>query len=624
MIEILNGRNCFYQWDINQKIKVNEAAIKEIHYDNGTGTALVCSVYDYNGQRVADVPNILLTNYWAIKVYAYCGECVRFENIYEVKKRSKPDDYVYTETEVKRYETLESRIEALENGGGTVVVGAVNSVNGKDGDVVLTAADVGALPDDTVIPVVPTKVSAFTNDAGYLKQSSLNNYYTKTETNTAIDTAIAAIPKTDLTNYYTKAQTNTAIGNATKGLASESYVNTAINEVETALYVPIAADGGKIDCEYSEIVGQNKPVYLVIDIEGNKALFPLVAITEENAAFSGALMGQITTYIIDSSGNIIDIGAEEIPTDNSQLENGAGYITQDIAQQIYQKGVASGELKGEKGDKGNDGVSITSVKQTTTSTADDGNNVITVSLSNGTTSTFKVQNGSKGSAGKTPEKGTDYYTEADKQEMVSAVLAEIPPTDLSGYYTKTQTNSAISNAVKGLASETYVNTEIAALVGTAPETLDTLGEIATALETNSEVVATLNAAIGTKANKTELNGLASETYVNNAIAAIPPTDLSNYYTKTQTNSQITNSLSSYAKKTDIPSLTGYATENYVNTQIAAIPETDLTNYYTKAQTDNAINAAKPDLTPYATKANSETWTFTLSNGTTITKKVVLA
>lgn len=34
-----------------------------------------------------------------------------------------------------------------------------------------TAAEVGALPDDTVIPTVPTNVSAFTNDAGYITQN---------------------------------------------------------------------------------------------------------------------------------------------------------------------------------------------------------------------------------------------------------------------------------------------------------------------------------------------------------------------------------------------------------------------------------------------------------------------
>ena len=52
-------------------------------------------------------------------------------------------------------------------------VGAVpttRKVNGKalSSNITLTASDVGALPSSTVIPVVPTNVSAFTNDAGYL------------------------------------------------------------------------------------------------------------------------------------------------------------------------------------------------------------------------------------------------------------------------------------------------------------------------------------------------------------------------------------------------------------------------------------------------------------------------
>lgn len=36
------------------------------------------------------------------------------------------------------------------------------------------------------------------------------------------------------------------------------------------------------------------------------------------------------------------------------------------------------------------------------------------------------QKGDNGKDGYTPIKGTDYYTEADKAEMVSAVLAELP------------------------------------------------------------------------------------------------------------------------------------------------------------------------------------------------------
>ena len=34
--------------------------------------------------------------------------------------------------------------------------------------------------------------------------------------------------------------------------------------------------------------------------------------------------------------------------------------------------------------------------------------------------------GKDGASGKTPVKGTDYYTEADKTEMVNAVLAALP------------------------------------------------------------------------------------------------------------------------------------------------------------------------------------------------------
>lgn len=62
---------------------------------------------------------------------------------------------------------------------------------------------------------------------------------------------------------------------------------------------------------------------------------------------------------------------------------------------------------GSNGQDGEDGVGIASIKQTTTSTADDGNNVITVTLTNGQTATFIVQNGSKGSTGAAGKDGVD-------------------------------------------------------------------------------------------------------------------------------------------------------------------------------------------------------------------------
>jgi hypothetical protein len=73
-----------------------------------------------------------------------------------------------------------------------------------------------------------------------------------------------------------------------------------------------------------------------------------------------------------------------------------------------------------------DGVGIASVKQTTTSTADSGSNIITITLTDGTTSTFTVRNGAKGSKGDTPILGKDYFTPAEKAEMVNSVLSALP------------------------------------------------------------------------------------------------------------------------------------------------------------------------------------------------------
>jgi hypothetical protein len=57
------------------------------------------------------VPNILLQTDWPINVYAYCGDYYTKEHaIFKVNRRSRPDDYVYTETEVKRWEALEKRV----------------------------------------------------------------------------------------------------------------------------------------------------------------------------------------------------------------------------------------------------------------------------------------------------------------------------------------------------------------------------------------------------------------------------------------------------------------------------------------------------------------------------------
>lgn len=68
---------------------------------------------------------------------------------------------------------------------------------------------------------------------------------------------------------------------------------------------------------------------------------------------------------------------------------------------------------------------------------------------------------------------------------------------LTGNYFEDRRLSAIANK----ADKTYVDEQVAGLVNSAPETLDTLGELATAFNENKEVVETLNAAITNKKDK---------------------------------------------------------------------------------------------------------------------------
>lgn len=79
-------------------------------------------------------------------------------------------------------------------------------------------------------------------------------------------------------------------------------------------------------------------------------------------------------------------------------------------------------------------------------------------------------------------------------------------------------------------AKSYADTAVAALVNSAPETLDTLGELATAFEENADMVATLNAAVTNKAEKSDLDNLAelvdlNATNIESLQAQVLPTSL---------------------------------------------------------------------------------------------------
>ena len=115
MFRIYDGREHFWQWDLDRKLIIEDRDIKQVHFCNKTDEcSLVCEPYEEAGLWVVDVPNILLQDIWRINVFAYDTNYTKHQAIFTVSARSKPADYVYTETETLNYNTLLERIEELE------------------------------------------------------------------------------------------------------------------------------------------------------------------------------------------------------------------------------------------------------------------------------------------------------------------------------------------------------------------------------------------------------------------------------------------------------------------------------------------------------------------------------
>lgn len=96
----------------------------------------------------------------------------------------------------------------------------------------------------------------------------------------------------------------------------------------------------------------------------------------------------------------------------SKIQIGKGINNTDVITDTYQDILAQWEYKLSVG--------VQSVKQTSKSFDSGGVNTITVTLTNGRTSTFEVRNGLS------PEKGVDYWTEEDKAEIINSIYDVIP------------------------------------------------------------------------------------------------------------------------------------------------------------------------------------------------------
>ena len=115
MIELIGGR--LFQWDVDRQIKINTSEPNiEIHFAHyGDAKALVVKMVENDGYFVANIPNILLQRSGRLNVYVVSNDVTLERFRFQVVRREKPSDYVYTETGVIKSLARISEVTLLAN-----------------------------------------------------------------------------------------------------------------------------------------------------------------------------------------------------------------------------------------------------------------------------------------------------------------------------------------------------------------------------------------------------------------------------------------------------------------------------------------------------------------------------
>ena len=181
MLELIGSAE-LWQWDTGRQVDctgLQVGAKVQFAYDNNQ--TLTTAVKTADGANVADVPNQLLLRSGALMVYAYVTEAdgvsyTKYAARLNVQARPKPDDYVYTPTEVQSWQTIRDEIGDLDNLTTTAknnLVAAINEAAASGGggggsvtkDSIVTA--LGYTPADAPDALICTISGAGTDASPY-------------------------------------------------------------------------------------------------------------------------------------------------------------------------------------------------------------------------------------------------------------------------------------------------------------------------------------------------------------------------------------------------------------------------------------------------------------------------
>ena len=468
------------------------------------------------------------------------------------------------------------------------------------------------------VPTVPTKVSAFTNDAGYLTEHQDLTSYAKKSEIPNVPTNISAFNNDvgyltehqSLSEYAKKSEipapytlpvaTKTTLGGVKVG------AGLAMNDG-----VLSATGGGTADSvDWGNI--ENKPSFSTVATSGSyndlldKPSIPSTA-------------GLASTEYVDSK--VGEIVIPTVPTKVSAFENDKGYLTEHQSLADYVKsaqlgtaaytdstaydenGAAAAALINAKEYADSKDVDIDTAKQ---AGIDAKNAAAAINTKLGTIPEDKT----------IAEMITDAQTAATYDDTAIKASIKANTDAITTLNADEKTNGSIKKQVADA---------VAKIVADAPEAYDTLVEIADWISTHSNDASAMNTAI------TKLQGILTgiggegekatvKAYVDDMIAALKIGD----YVKASTLATVATSgnYNDLSNKPTIPSIDGLASEAYVNTKLAALKIPEVPTKISAFTNDVGYLKEHQSLAEYAKKTDLKTVAKTGSYNDLIDKPTI--
>ena len=179
MFELI-GSTELWQWDTGRQIDcAGLQAGTKVQFAYSDTQTLSTAVKTADGASVADVPNQLLLRPGALMVYAYATEAdgvsyTKYAARFNVQARPKPDDYVYTPTELKSWQTIRDEIGDLDDLTTTAknnLVAAINEAAASGG------GGGGSVTKDSIVTALGYTPEDAANKTTDLSASSTNTQY---------------------------------------------------------------------------------------------------------------------------------------------------------------------------------------------------------------------------------------------------------------------------------------------------------------------------------------------------------------------------------------------------------------------------------------------------------------